>query len=143
MNQVQEKPKSILKKKTSVTANEEDCESEETLNNDTSSITSLETGLTFDSTNNENTLTQTVKAKSPAVSKTNVGMRQTDKCGTMPGSSDGMWLDKMSMITIASFLKLSDEHRMQCDNKIGESFQVHTKVGMMKFKQSEEGLCYH
>ena len=33
---------------------------------------------------------------------------------------------------------------MQCNNKIGESFQVHTKVRTMKFKQSEEGShCHH
>ena len=49
----------------------------------------------------------------------------------------------MSMITIVSFLKPSDECRTQCGNKIGESFQVHTKVGTMKFKESEEELHCH
>ena len=46
-------------------ATKEDCEREETLNDDSSSIASLDTGSTFDSTNDENTLTKTVKEKSP------------------------------------------------------------------------------
>ena len=124
-------------------ANEEECELDETLSNDTSSVASLDTGLTFNSKDNKDTLTQTAKVKSPVASKTNAGKSQTDKHGTIPGLMDGMWLDKMSMITIVSFSKPSDKHMTQCDIKIRESFQVHTKVGTMKFKQSEEGLCYH
>ena len=100
--------------------NEEDCKLEETLNNNTLSVAPLDTGSTFDSTNNENLLTKTVKAKSPIASKTNVGKRLADKCGTMPmpGLTDGMWLEAMSMITIVSFSKLSDKHRIQCNNGI-------------------------
>ena len=48
------------------------------------------------------------------------------------------------MITIIGHAKpTADECRIQCDNLNGESFQVHTEVGTMKFKQSEEGLCCH
>ena len=69
------KPKSALKKKSSIMATEEDCEMEETLSDDTPSIASLDAGSTFDSTNNENALTKTLKAKSPITSKTNVKKR--------------------------------------------------------------------
>ena len=77
--------------------------------NDASIIALLDTGSTFDSTNNANALTQTVKAKSPVASKMNIRKRQTDKHGITPGPMDGMWLDEMSMITIVSFLKLFDK----------------------------------
>ena len=120
-------------------ANEEECKSEATLNDDSSSIALSDANSTFNSTNNKNILTQTVKAKSPMVSKTNVRKRQRDKHGTTPGPMDRMWLDKMLMITIVSFSKPSDKHRTQCNDKIGESFQVHTEVGMI----SKEGLHCH
>ena len=64
---------------------EENCEMEETLNNDTPSIVSLDTGSTFNSTKNKNALTKTVEAKSPITSKTNVGKRLKDKHGMIPG----------------------------------------------------------
>ena len=84
------KPKSSLKKKSSIVTTEDDCEMEETLNNDTSSIASLDTGSTFDSTNDGNALMKTVKTKSPIMSKTNVGKRLIDKNGMTPGPMDGM-----------------------------------------------------
>ena len=71
-------------------ATEEDCELEETLNDDTSSVASLDTGSTFDSTNDDNVLMKMAKSKSPIASKTNVRKRPMDKHGTMPGSMDGM-----------------------------------------------------
>ena len=95
---VEDKPKSVLKKKASIIANEEDCQLEETLSSDTSSVASLDTGSTFDLTNGENALTKTVKAKSLIVSKTNVGKQLSDKLGMTPGLTDGMWLDEMSLI---------------------------------------------
>ena len=58
---MQGKLKNVLRKKTSIMANEEDCKLEETLNDDTSSIALLDTGSTFNSTNNENALAQTVR----------------------------------------------------------------------------------
>ena len=50
---------------------EEDCKMEETLNNDTSSITPLDTGSTFNSTSNGNTLIKMVKTKLLIALKTN------------------------------------------------------------------------
>ena len=118
---------------------EEDHKLEETLLCDTSSIAPLDTSSTFNLTNNENVLTKTAKAKSPIMSKRNVRKKLMDKHGITPGLMDGMCSDEMLMITIVSFSKPSGKHRMQCDNKIGESFQVHNKVGMTRVKQSEEG----
>ena len=59
------KPKSVSKKKPSIMSTEEDSEMEETLSDNTSCIASLDTGSTFNLTNNENTLTKTVKVESP------------------------------------------------------------------------------
>ena len=47
------------------------------------------------------------------------------------------------MITAMSFAKLAECYRTQCDNWNGESFQVHTKIGIVKFGKSEEGLHCH
>ena len=63
--------------------------------------------------------------------------------GETPELTEEMWLDEESMITAMSFAKLTERHRMQCDNYMGASFQVHTEVGVVKFKQSIEGLCHH
>ena len=63
--------------------------------------------------------------------------------GKMPELTEEMWLDEESMITIMSFAKLAERCQTQCDNCMGASFQVHTEVGAMKFKQSIEGLCHH
>ena len=68
-----------------------------------------------------------VKAKSPIASKTNVGKRPMVKCGVMPGPMDGMWLDKMSMITIVSFSKPSNKHKTQCDDKLENHFKCTLK----------------
>ena len=94
----------------------------------------------FNSTNNKDTLANTIKATQPMVSITNVGKKETTSCGKMPGLIERTWLDKLSMITIISFAELANRHKIQCNNPNGESFQVHTEVGMMKFKRSEEGL---
>ena len=60
-----------------------------------------------------------------------------------PDLAEEMWLDKMSMITVISFTKSADKHRIQCDNWNGASFQLHTEVGTMKFKRSKEGPHHH
>ena len=48
-------------------------ELEETLNGDTSCVASLDTGSTFDSSNNEKLLAEIVEAIRPIASRTNVG----------------------------------------------------------------------
>ena len=91
------------------------------MNKDTTHIASLDTGSTFNSTNNENTLADTVKAEQPPASKTNIGKRSTENCGETPDPTEQMWLDEMSVITIIGFATLTDEHRTQCDHHNGES----------------------
>ena len=61
----------------------------------------------------------------------------------MPGSTEEMWLDWMSMIKVINFMKPADRCRIQCNDMNGESFQVHTEVGVMRFKRNKEGPCHH
>ena len=127
-------PKSAVKKRLNDAAAEEACEPKETLNKDMASIALSDAGSTVNSTNNENTPADTVKAKQPIVSRTNVGKQPMESHGKTPGLTEKMWLDEMSMITIIGFTKLADKCGMQHDNFNGESFQVHAEVGMMKFR---------
>ena len=76
-------------------------------------------------------------------SKKNVGQQEMKKCGETPEPTEEIWLGKMLMITTMSFAKPTECCHMQCDNWNGASFQVHTEIGRMKFKQSKEGLCHH
>ena len=54
-----------------------------------------------------------------------------------------MWLNEMSMMTVVSFAKSADGHRIQCNSWNGASFQVHTEAGIVKFKKSKEGPNFH
>ena len=45
--------------------------------------------------------------------------------------------------TVTSFVELAECHCRLCDNWNEASFQVHMEVGMMKVKQSKEGLHHH
>ena len=66
------------------------------------------------------------------------------KHGKTPEPTEEMWLDERSMITMMSFAKPAECHRMQCNNWNRVSFQAHTEVRTMKFKQSEkEGPHLH
>ena len=65
------------------------------------------------------------------------------KCGETPELVEEMWLDERSMITTMSFAKPAERHRTQHHNWNGASFQAHTEVGTMKFKQSDKSLHCH
>ena len=72
-------PKSALNERVNNVVADEACKLKETLNKDMASIVSLDTGSTFNSTNNENVLTDTVKTKQPVASRTNVGKQLNGK----------------------------------------------------------------
>ena len=74
-------PKSTLKKRVNDVAAEEAHELKETSNEDTASVVSLDTRSTFNSTNNENALADTVKATQPIASKMNVEKQPMESHG--------------------------------------------------------------
>ena len=91
-----------------MTKEEPKCRLEQTLGRDTRNIGPLDTGSTFNSTNNENPLMNLKKAVSPIASRTNAGQRKMRTHGKIPELTEEMWLDEESMITIMSFAKLAD-----------------------------------
>ena len=106
-------------------------------------IALLDAGSTFNSMNNEEPLINFMEAVQPIVSRTNVGQPEMKKCSKTPELTEEMWLDDKSVITTMSFAKLAEHYCIQCNNQNGEPFQVHAKVGMMKFGKSKEGSCHH
>ena len=70
---------------------EEVCKLKETLNEDTASIALLDTGSTFNSTNDKNKLADTGKAKQPIMSRANVGKWLMENHGETPCLTDQMW----------------------------------------------------
>ena len=67
---------------------EEACELSKMPSKDTTRISSLDTGSTFDSTNNENSLTETVKATQSIALRTNIGKREMTCHGETPGPTE-------------------------------------------------------
>ena len=104
---------------------------------------SLDTGSTFNSTNDRELMINIVEAAHPITPRTNVGQQEMKKCGEIPEMTEEMWLDEKLMITAMSFAKLAECYPALCNNWNGESFQVHTKIGIVKFRKSEEGLHHH
>ena len=91
------------------TTPEETHKPREILRKDASRVASLDTGSTFDSTNIESPLTQTMRAMHPIASRTNVGRKEMLHCGETPGLTEQMWLDEPSIIAIIGFTKLVDK----------------------------------
>ena len=102
----------------------------------------LDTGSTFNSMANEKLVAGVYDTPDMIQMNTNVGSRLIKKKGKVPGIKEDPWFDANSKANVFSFARLSEQYKITCDTSKEQAFLVHTENGIVKFKQTKEGLYY-